>query len=72
MSHCENFTTTLSDCEICKKSSIWKDGFCKSVGRFLGGPGKERHDQGGFSEALGSIYKKKINEKEKGREGGRY
>ena len=65
--HCrENFTITLSDYENYKKGQIWKDNLCKLVGRLLGGPGKERHDQGGFFEALGLFYKREKVEKKKG------
>ena len=65
--HRENFAATLSDYENCEKSPIRKDSLCKSVGRILGGPRKERHDQGGLFEALGSIYIREIAKKEKWR-----
>ena len=35
------------------------------MGRFLGGSGKERHDQGGFFEALGTFYKTEKGKKKK-------
>ena len=38
---------------------------CKLLGRFLRGPVKERHDQGGFFEALGSLYKREKAKKKK-------
>ena len=64
MSCYENLPVTLSDYENCEKVQIWKDSLCKSMGRFLRRPRKERYDLGGFSKALGSIYKRReIREK---------